>query len=73
MQISTMHVIKSNPLLKSYLKVNSSWYKMLNRDGNSIKEMEKEARRYFKLTFPDKIERFSNQMNMISMFMDVLK
>ena len=73
MDLYTINYIKSNPLIYQYLRVNSSWYKELNRDSSSLKEVEKEAREYYKLTLPDRLERFSHSMEMISTFMDVLK
>ena len=73
MELKVIHAIKSNPLLYSYLRVNSSWYSVLNRDSSRLRDIEKEARHYYKMTFPDKIERFTNQMEMISTFMDVLR
>ncbi len=72
MNLYTIHEIKNNPLLYSYLRVNSSWYKLLNRDPNNLKKMEQEAKSYYKLTLPDKIERFTNKVELISTFMDVL-
>lgn len=73
MDLYTIQSIKSNPLLYSYLRANSSWYKRLNRSSSALKEMEKEAKQYYKLTFSDRFEKFTNSMQMISTFMDVLK
>ena len=55
------------------IKQNDSWYSILNRDSSRIKDMEKEAKHYYKMTFPDKLEQFTNKMEMISTFMDVLR
>lgn len=73
MDLYTINYIKNNPLIYEYLRRNSSWYKNLNRDRTNIKELELAAKKYYKLTLPDKIERFTNQIEMISTFMDVLK
>ena len=73
MDIKTIHLIKSTPLLQSYLRVDSSWYKLLNRNPSSLKDLEKVAKRYFKLTFPARIEQLIGNIEMLSSFMDVLK
>lgn len=73
MDIKTIHIIKNNPLLHSYLRVDSSWYKVLNRNPNSIKDLEKAAKKYFKLTVSDKLQKFVGDIQMLSSFIDVLK
>ena len=39
MLVETQIKIRNNPYLYRYLRDNSSWYKALNRDPNSIKQM----------------------------------
>ena len=73
MDIKTIHAIKSNPVIHSYLSVDSYWYKQLNRNPDAIKELEKVAKRHFKLTVPDRLERFVGNIEMLSSFIDVLK
>lgn len=73
MDIKTIHIIKSSPLLRSYLKVDSSWYKTLNRNPEAVKELEKVAKKYFKLTFPDRVQKLVGNIEMLSSFLDVLK
>lgn len=73
MDIKTIHQIKTNPLLHSYLRVDSSWYKSLNRNPESIVDLERVAKKYFKLTFSDRLQKFVENMEMISSFIDVLK
>ncbi len=73
MEIKTIHLIKDNPILHSYLKVDSSWYKVLNRNPQAVVDLEKAAKKYFKLTFPDTIQRIVGNIEMLSSFIDVLK
>ena len=73
MDLYTINYIKNNPLLYQYLRANSSWYKKLNRNPEVIKELEKEAKEYYKLTVTDRLERFTQNIEMISTFLDVLK
>lgn len=60
-------------MLYQYLRVNSTWYQKLNRNPHFIKELESEAKRYYKLTFPDKIDDIIRNIEMVSTFIDVFK
>ena len=73
MDLFTIHYVKTNPMIYQYLRDDSSWYKLLNRDRNNLKYLEEEMKKKYKLTVEDRIEKFSHSINMISAFMDVLK
>lgn len=73
MDIKTIYIIKNNPMLRSYLRVDSSWYKVLNRNPSSIKDLERVSKKYFKLTIPDRLQKFAGDIEMLSSFIDVLK
>ncbi len=73
MNLYTINYIKSNPNLYRFLRDDSSWYKVLNRGEESIKMVEEEMRKRYKLTAQDRIEKLSRSVEMISTFMDVLK
>lgn len=73
MDLYTINYIKSNPLVYQYLRANSYWYKELNRNPFVLERVNQEAKKYYKMTVPDKIEKFTQDMEMISTFMDVLK
>ena len=55
MLVETQIKIRNNPYLYRYLRDNSSWYKALNRDPNSIKQMEIEMKNAYKLNLTDSI------------------
>lgn len=73
MNVDTQVKIRSNPYLFRYLRDNSSWYKRLNRDGSSIKQMEAEMKNVYKLNFTDKIENIGQKMEMVRTFIDIMK
>ena len=73
MKYELVQTVRSNPLLSQYLKYNSYWYKELIRNPSSIKKLEQEMKKEYKLTTEDKITKLSERMNMISSFLDVLK
>lgn len=73
MKLELIYKIRSNPLLYQYLKYNSYWYKELMRNPGSIKTLEANMKKEYKLTAGDKISKLGDQINMISTFLDVLK
>lgn len=73
MDIKTQIIVRSNPNIYRFLREESYWYKYLNRDPNSIKDLEKAMKVKYKLTTEDKLEKLNQSMNLIHSFMDVLK
>lgn len=73
MDVQTQIKIRNNPYLYRYLRDNSAWYKALNRNPNSIKEMEVEMKNAYKLNLTDKIDNLSQRIEMVRTFMDILK
>ncbi len=73
MNLDTLFKIRQNPNLYQYLKYNSYWYKLLNRDPILIKEMEELMKKEYKLTAMDKINNFSQKIDTINTFLDILK
>ena len=73
MLVETQIKIRNNPYLYRYLRDNSRWYKALNRDPNSIKQMEIEMKNAYKLNLTDKIDNLSQKIDMVRTFIDILK
>lgn len=73
MDLHTINYIKNNPIIYNYLRENPSLYKQLNRNGRNIKLVEELAKKRYKLTAEDRIEKLSKSINLINSFMDVLK
>lgn len=73
MLVETQIKIRNNPYLYRYLRDNSSWYKALNRDPNSIKQMEIEMKNAYKLNLTDKIDNLSQKIDLVRTFIDILK
>lgn len=72
MDIQTQIKIKTNPYFYRYLRDNSSWYKALNRNPNSIKQMELEMKKAYKLNLTDKIDNVNQKIELFRSFMDIL-
>lgn len=73
MNLDTQFKIRNNPMLQKYIRENSYWYKILNRDPELLKQMNEDMKKAYKLTFEDKIDDISNKMNLVRAFMDTLK
>ena len=72
MHINHQIIINQNPLLKSYLRQNSYYYKYLNRNPSVIKDMYKEMQKTYKLTLNDRLDKVKDNLTMINSFMDIL-
>lgn len=73
MKLDLVQRVRNNPPLYHYLKYNSYWYKDLKRDPSSIKRLESEMKKEYKLTTEDKISRLNERMSMITSFLDVIR
>ena len=72
MSIETQFYLQKNPNLVRFLHENPRYYKLLNRDFNYIFQMEREMKEKYKLTLPDKIEKFKDKLDMLNTFIDIL-
>lgn len=66
-------LLDSNPDYKRYLRSNSYWYKILNRNPNMIDNFVKEVKEKYKLRTTDKINDIIEKIDMISKFINVLR
>ena len=73
MKLDTIVKIKNNPMLQKYIRENSYWYKLLNRNPSSINKMIEEMKKAYKMRFEDKIDDLSDKMNLVKSFMDAIK
>ena len=72
MQVAAKLRIKSNPYLYQYLQENSNWYKYLNRNPDSVNEMEEEMKVNYKLTTKDKIDKVKDTLSLVESFIDIM-
>lgn len=72
MDLKTQFIIKNNPYIARYLRENSYWYKILNRNSDSITILEQEMKEKYKLTAKDKIEDISGKIELLRNFMDII-
>ena len=72
MSIENQVYLNNNILLKKFLHENPKYYKFINRDPSFILELEKIMKEKYKLTLPDRIEKFKDKLDMLNTFIDIL-
>ena len=65
--------LKENPYYLRYLRANSHWYKLLNRNPNLIKKFEEEVKKEYRLTRGDKLENLINTLEMMEKILSTFK
>ena len=65
--------IKNNPNFQKYLRTHSYWYKMLNRNPESIKQFEEEVKDVYKLRPADKVNQILNTVEVLQTLMSTMK
>ena len=66
-------LLDSNPVYKEYIRYNSYWYKILNRNPELINSFIREVKEKNKLTTVDKINNTMEKIDMLSRFMNILR
>ncbi len=52
-----------------FLRNQPVWYRRLSRDPYALKEFEEASKGFYGQTFPQKVDRFQNQLNMVNMML----
>lgn len=73
MNLHLQFKIKENPNYLRYLRQNSYWYKILNRNPNQFKKFEEEAKKAYHLSKIDRLEQAINTFEMLEKILGTLK
>ena len=73
MDLSVQFKLNENNLLHRYIRENSYWYKILNRNPSLISNMTDEMKDKYKLHTSDKIEEIGNKISMIELILKVFE
>lgn len=65
MSLDIQFKLKDNPDYLKYLRENSWWYKILNRNPNEFKKFEEEVKKSLHLNRVDKIEKTLSTIEML--------
>lgn len=73
MTLDLLFRINNDDNLHRYLRENSYWYKLLNRNPNLINKMNEDMKKAYRLTLEDKVSDISSKINLIKGFLDASK
>jgi lipocalin len=73
MNLDIQFKINSNINYKRYLRENSNWYKILNRNPELFNDFVNEMKEKYKLRTTDKITDLVDKIQLIQMFVSALK
>lgn len=73
MTLDIQFKIKNNINYQRYIRENSIWYKILNRNPYSFKVFEEEVKEVYHLRATDKISRTLNTIELIQNVVSTLK
>ena len=65
--------LKQNPDIAEFVRYHPIWYRYLMRDPDRLTELKKEAKKFYGKTFPQQVNTFSNQLQMVRMFAEMAK
>ncbi len=73
MSIATQFKMKSNANYTKFLRENSHWYKLLNRDDDYFKQFENEMKTAYRLRPTDRINKVIDTFDMIQTILSSFK
>ena len=73
MTYNLQNKINNDINLKKFLRENSYWYKILNRNENAFIDFVNDMKVKYKLTTTDRINRTIDNIGMLQSFLEVLK
>lgn len=73
MTLDVQFKIKSNPNYIRYIRENSNWYKILNRDPAMFKIFEEEVKEKYKLRPTDRISRALDTLELLQNVVSTLR
>lgn len=72
MQKSLQLKFRDNPKMKTFLSLNSHWYKYLNRSPKNYKLFENTMKEQYKLRTTDKLSSAMENIDLISSVLNVI-
>lgn len=73
MTVDLIFKINKDDNLHRYLRENSYWYKLLNRNPKLINKMNEDMKKAYRLTLEDKVNDITSKINLIKGFLDASK
>ena len=73
MTVEIQMKLNSNPFFKKYIRENSEWYKILNREPNMFKMFEEKVKEESKLRPTDRIKKTLDTIELVENILTTLK
>lgn len=73
MSLDVQFKLKNNPNYIRYIRENSNWYKILNRDPSMFKMFEDEVKEKYKLRPTDRISRALDTLELLQNVVSTLR
>ncbi len=73
MHLSIQFKIRANPDYQRYLRENSHWYKILNRNPEAFNTFVSDMKQKYKLTPADKLNDVLDKIRLVQSFISMLK
>ena len=73
MILDIQYKIKNNPNYLTYIRENSYWYKILNREPSMFKKFEEEVKSTYRLRMSDKIGNAIETINLLQNVISTLR
>ena len=73
MSLETIIKIKNNPNYTRYIRENSYWYKILNRNPNAMREFEEKVKEAYGLRRIDRISKTLDTIELVEKLLTTLK
>jgi hypothetical protein len=67
MNLICYQYLQSHPELANFVRYHPMWYRYLSRDPQRVYELVDEAKVFYGKTFPQRLERLNNQVQMVNM------
>lgn len=63
--------VSSQRDLKKFIRMNPIWYRKLSRNPYAIYELEEQANEFYGRTFPQRLEKLQNSLQLAAMLMQM--
>ncbi|KHD84697.1 YlbE-like family protein [Heyndrickxia ginsengihumi] len=73
MREDVLKIIYQQGELKEFLREQPIWYRRLTRHPEEIEQFQIASLHFFEKTIPQRVEKFSNGLQMVSMMMHMIQ
>lgn len=72
MRREIQNYLGTRPDLTRFVRENPNWYRLLTRNPEKIYEIEQQSRIFYGKTFPQKIDRIQQKVQLAQMLMSIM-